>query len=64
MLTAALTVYEAKGRIRATGGELVRAVLTYPLFVATFALPVVLSFFRKPAWKPIPHRRAVGLTEL
>ncbi len=64
MLTAALTVYESRGRIRAARGEIVRAVLTYPLFVATFAIPVVLSFFQKPAWKPIPHRRAVGLTEL
>lgn len=64
LLTAVLTVYESRGRIRATRAEITRAVLTYPLFVATFAIPVVLAFFQKPDWKPIPHRRAVGITEI
>ncbi len=64
LLTAVLTAYESRGRIRASKAEITRAVLTYPLFVATFAIPVVLAFFQKPDWKPIPHRRAIGITEI
>lgn len=64
ILTAVLTVYESRGRIRATRAEIARAVLTYPLFMATFAIPVVLAFFEKPDWKPIPHRRAIDITEI
>ena len=64
MLIAALTVCESYGLIRASKRDLFRAVLTYPFFVATFVIPVILAFFQKPSWKPIPHRRAIGITEI
>lgn len=64
LLTAAATVYEAHDQLHVSRRKLFCAVLTYPLFVASYVVPIVLALVRKPTWKPIPHRCAIGMQEL
>lgn len=59
-LGIATVVSEGK-RIHSTKGEIVRGVLTFPIFLASFALSVALAFVSPWQWKPIRHTEAVSL---
>lgn len=41
--------------IRATKGQKIRSVFTYPLFMITYCPIAVVAIFKKVEWKPIPH---------
>ena len=41
--------------IRATKGQKIRSVFTYPLFMLTYCPIAIVAIFKKVEWKPIPH---------
>ncbi len=59
-ILAFLTVMTEKKRIRATGGQMVMSVLTFPIFMATYIPIAAASMFSGTDWKPIKHNRVEG----
>lgn len=58
------TVVTEGTRIHSTKGELIRGVLSFPLFLASFGLSVALAFVSPWQWKPIRHTEAVSLDKV
>ena len=60
-LCAALTEHK---KIRCTGERLIRYLFTFPLFIFSFCIAVVIAVFTKPQWKKIDHNVAVTLDDI
>ncbi len=60
----AWTIVMEWNRIYARTGQKIRAMLTFPIFMASFAPIAVASFFQKFEWTPISHTVAISHTEL
>ena len=58
LIVSVCTVITERKRIRATVGQRVSAVLTFPIFMATYIPIVAASLFMRPSWKQITHKRA------
>ena len=56
-LLALITVLTERGRIRATKGQMVVSVLTFPVFMATYIPIAAVSLFSNTEWKHIKHNR-------
>lgn len=50
-----ITVLAERKRIRATAGQKIKAVLTFPFFLFTYIPIVYYALFKKVEWRPIPH---------
>lgn len=61
---ALLTVITERERIRATRGQIVMSVITFPIFMATYIPIAAASFFSGTDWKPIKHNRVDDASKL
>ncbi len=61
---AIATVATEGRRIHGTKGEVVRGILTFPLFLASFAVSVALALVTPRQWRPIRHTEAVSLDKV
>lgn len=50
--------------IRATKGQKIRSVFTYPLFMITYCPIAIVAIFKKVEWKPIPHNVNATIDDL
>ena len=60
----AVTALTERKRIRASGGEIVLSVFTFPFFMATYLPICIASLFYDPGWKPIVHEKCMTAEEL
>lgn len=58
------TVATEGARIHSTKGQLLRGVLAFPLFLASFAVSVALALVTPRQWRPIRHTEAVSLDKV
>lgn len=49
--------------IRATKGEKIRSLFTYPLFMITYCPIAIVAIFKKVSWTPIPHTVTATIDE-
>lgn len=63
-LMGSLTLLTQWKRIRATAGQKVASLFTYPIFMMTFVPITVVAPFVKFQWKPIQHRVAISTEAL
>lgn len=59
-----LTAITERKRIRASNWQLIKAVLTFPLFVSTYVVAFLVAVFTNVTWKPIPHNATVSAKEM
>ncbi len=59
-----LTVLPVWNRIRATDRQKIMAVVTFPIYVATFVPIAATALFRKRRWAPIAHTVAISGDEI
>ena len=59
----AITTATEWNRIRATTRQKLRAVLTFPLFMATYLPIAICAIFAKAEWKPIRHEVTARMLE-
>ncbi|MFI3326318.1 MAG: glycosyltransferase family 2 protein [Clostridia bacterium] len=55
-LLAVLIVITERKRIKATKLELIKSILTFPLFVSTYVIAFFVAVFKDVKWEPIPHK--------
>ena len=60
----ALTMLTEWNRIRATKGEKIRSLFTFPIFVLSYLPIAMTAVFRKYEWKPISHTVAISVNQL
>ena len=59
-----LTLLTEHKKIKATTGQKLMGLFTFPLYVATFLPVAIFSVFHKYEWNPIEHTEAVSIKEL
>lgn len=64
LLIGVLTVIPIWNRIRDTEKNKVLAVITFPIYVATFVPIAVTAVFRKRRWAPIAHTVAISTEDM
>jgi cellulose synthase/poly-beta-1,6-N-acetylglucosamine synthase-like glycosyltransferase len=64
LLVGGITLLTEGDRIHATGGQKLRALVTFPIFMATYMPIAICALFAKVQWRPIPHRRTMTLREV
>lgn len=57
-------VLTQRRKIRCTTGRVIRYTFTFPLFIFSFCIAVIIAAFSKPQWKKIDHNVAVTLDDL
>lgn len=60
----ALTAAAEHRRIRASKLQLLRSVLTFPIYMLSFIPIALLAVFKKFEWQPVPHTAAISVSEL
>lgn len=63
-LIGLLTVVTERSRIRATGGQIVMSLFSFPLFMMSYVPIALTALFRKFQWQPIVHSVAISVDEL
>ncbi len=63
-LFGALTMLTERRRILCSARKKVRYCFTFPLFIFTFIIAMLIALFAPVEWKPIRHTVAVSLGEL
>ncbi len=58
LIVSFCAVMTERKRIHATRWQMVSAVLTFPIFMATYIPIAAVAIFVKPEWKQIKHKRA------
>ena len=58
LVVFSLVVISERGRIRATRGQMISAVLTFPIYMATYIPIAAAAIFAKSEWRQIKHKRA------
>ncbi len=64
MLMGVLTLALVWKRIQASGGQKLASVLTFPLYMMTFAPISFMALFQKFRWEPIRHTVAISAGQL
>ena len=57
-------VWKERRHIRCTPSRIVRYIFTFPLFIFSFCIAVIIAAFSKPQWKHIDHNVAVTLDDI
>lgn len=64
LLLGLLTLWTENRKIKATLGQKLMGLFTFPIYTITYAPIAALSLFRKFEWKPIEHQNAVSAESL